>query len=416
MFEKVRKTLSLLLVCPVLLLFCGFVQNETQDQNPREIMKKAAAAIKSLNAVIYDAAYTGHGSMGNFPSYFGQVALERISTPYGPRALIAVRGSGFHPGEPDARFYSRAYDGETVRWLDPDARQLLERKIPSHDLDNKSWGEVTGHLGRAAASTVLWEFISEDPFTRALNSAILEYQGSTVVSDELCHIIYQEETDPTSKRKRMQQWYISVTDFLPRRHESLSNRDSRIGALVLNLSNVRKTGSIPPDTFKIVSPAGFSTASYQKAEKVAEALIPGEPAPEWSAVDALGQKVQLSDFKGRIVVLDFWAEWCVPCKEAMPVMQRLHEKYADRGVTVLGIHCFAGKGGKPPMDYIRLKQFTYRQIPAGDEIAKKYKVGSLPTLYVIDKSGLVTLRHIGFKQNLEADLIRTLDGLTFLIN
>ena len=111
-------------------------------------------------------------------------------------------------------------------------------------------------------------------------------------------------------------------------------------------------------------------------------------------------------------IVDFWAEWCVPCKQAMPVLQGLHEKYSAQGVTVIGVHCFAAKGGKPPMDYIRLKEYTYRQIKAGDEIAKAYSVASLPTLFVIDRDGKIAFHHIGFKLGLESDLTRIIDRLT----
>jgi hypothetical protein len=63
------------------------------------------------------------------------------------------------------------------------------------------------------------------------------------------------------------------------------------------------------------------------------------------------------------------------------------------------------------MDYIRLKKYTYRQITAGDKIAMAYNVASLPTLCVIDQSGKIAFHHIGFKQDLEADLTRIIDAL-----
>jgi thiol-disulfide isomerase/thioredoxin len=174
---------------------------------------------------------------------------------------------------------------------------------------------------------------------------------------------------------------------------------------------MKASDGLSPDAYMLDAPAGYSTASYQAAEKKTEGMTVGSAAPVWSAVDSAGENFGLSDLRGRVAVLDFWAEWCVPCKQAMPVLQRLHEKYSARGVAVIGVHCFPTKGGKPPMDYIRLKEYTYRQITAGDEIAKAYSVASLPTLYVIDRAGRIAFHHIGFKQDLETELTRIIDAL-----
>ena len=381
MNRKKRRTYTLIFLLLPVLALQGSGQEEAQIPDPREIVRKAAAAINSLKAIEYDAVYTGHGAVANYP------------------------------GEATARAYAHTYDGEKVRWLDHTSRALVERVISSDELDDKTWGVVTGHLGRAGASTILWELLSEEPFEQALRSDRLEYQGAIAVAGELCHIIYQEEIHPVSKRLQRQQWYISGADSLPRRQESLSDRDGRIGVLTLTLSGVRPSDMPGPDTFDLDAPDGYSTASYQSAEKKIEGMTVGAKAPVWSAVDNSGREFGLSDLKRGVAVLDFWAEWCVPCKQAMPVLQRLHEKYSTRGVTVIGVHCFPAKGGKPPMDYIRLKKYTYRQITAGDEIAMAYNVASLPTLYVIDQSGKIAFHHIGFKQDLEADLTRIIDAL-----
>jgi thiol-disulfide isomerase/thioredoxin len=409
--EKTYKSVFFFLLLLPALSLRGSGQDSAQAPDSWEILRKAAAAVKKLNAVEYDAVYTGHGAMANYPGYAGRVALERTATPFGLRAKVSVTGKGFYPGEAAARVYAHSYDGETVRWLDHVSRSLVARVFSSSDLDDKTWGTVTGHLGRAGASTILWELLSEEPFARALEGAHLEYMGAITVEGELCHIIFQEETHPVSKRKRMQQWYISAADFLPRRKESLSNRDGRIGVLALTLSRMKASDGLSPGSFELDIPDGYSTAAYQAAEKKSEGLAVGTAAPEWSAVDSSSENLSLSYLKGRIVVLDFWAEWCVPCKQAMPVMQRLHEKYSHRGVSIIGIHCFAAKGGKPPLEYIRLKKYTYSQITAGDEIAKSYGVNSLPTLYVIDQSGQISFFHIGYKEDLESDLNRIIETL-----
>src|SRR6266567_2066513 len=78
----------------------------------------------------------------------------------------------------------------------------------------------------------------------------------------------------------------------------------------------------------------------QKSESSKEKtklLAIGATAPDWELSDADGKLQTLAQYRGKIVVLDFWATWCGPCAEVMPQMQKLHEKYKDKGVAVFGV-------------------------------------------------------------------------------
>jgi thiol-disulfide isomerase/thioredoxin len=66
-------------------------------------------------------------------------------------------------------------------------------------------------------------------------------------------------------------------------------------------------------------------------------LFAGSTAPAWKLIDAAGKEHELAQYRGKIVVLDFWATWRRPCLKAMPDLQKLHERYRDRGVVVLGL-------------------------------------------------------------------------------
>jgi thiol-disulfide isomerase/thioredoxin len=119
---------------------------------------------------------------------------------------------------------------------------------------------------------------------------------------------------------------------------------------------------------------------------------------------------RLEDYKGQVVVLDFWATWCGPCKMAMPGVQKLHEHFQGRPVQVFGVNCW--ERGDPGA-YMRDNGFTYGLVMGGDDLAKKYKVDGIPTFVVIGIDGERLQRSVGFDPAGEGKL-RTLisDHLT----
>jgi peroxiredoxin len=122
----------------------------------------------------------------------------------------------------------------------------------------------------------------------------------------------------------------------------------------------------------------------------------GDRAPDWTLRDIHSQEHRLSDYDGKVVVLDFWATWCAPCLPVSPHMQAIHEKYADRGLMVLGIH-YNDRGD--PAAYMKEHGFTYPCMVDGLEVAKKYGVSQIPTIMVISPKGEVVHRQTGFAQS-----------------
>ena len=118
----------------------------------------------------------------------------------------------------------------------------------------------------------------------------------------------------------------------------------------------------------------------------------GEMAPDWQLVDPSGKQHSLSDYRGKIVVMDFWATWCPPCKAVMWHMQKLHEKYPESKVVVLGIDCWDQADAAAAM---KRKNYTYTVLLKGEGIAGNYGVSTLPSIYIIGVDGRVLYRHQG---------------------
>ncbi|HYR75816.1 MAG TPA: TlpA disulfide reductase family protein [Pyrinomonadaceae bacterium] len=133
----------------------------------------------------------------------------------------------------------------------------------------------------------------------------------------------------------------------------------------------------------------------QKSESSKEKtklLAIGATAPDWELSDADGKLQALAQYRGKIVVLDFWATWCASCTEVMPQMQTLHEKYKDRGVAVFGVSSWEKND---PGVLMKKKHYTYGLLLRGDDIADRYGVNTLPAVYIIGADGRVVYRHQG---------------------
>ena len=137
-------------------------------------------------------------------------------------------------------------------------------------------------------------------------------------------------------------------------------------------------------------------------------LAVGDPAPDWKLSDPQGRTHSLSDYRGRVVVLDFWATWCAPCFKVMPRMEKLHQKYKGQGVVVFGVNSW--ETGDPAA-LMKKKKCTYGLLLKGEEIAPAYGVSILPAVCVVGVDGKVIYCHEGAEhKQLDAVIEKHLEG------
>jgi len=118
-------------------------------------------------------------------------------------------------------------------------------------------------------------------------------------------------------------------------------------------------------------------------------------APDFTLMDVTGKPVKLSDFKGKVVVLNFWATWCGPCKVEIPWFIEFEQKFKDQGLVVLGVSM--DEDGWPTVKpYLEQAKVNYRVVIGSDRVGEMYGgVESLPTTFMIDKEGKIAKTHIG---------------------
>jgi len=117
-------------------------------------------------------------------------------------------------------------------------------------------------------------------------------------------------------------------------------------------------------------------------------------APAFSLTDASGAPIRLSDYRGRVVLLNFWATWCHGCKTEIPWYVEFQEKYKSRGFIVLGASMDDG-GWKVVKPFVKAKKLNYPVVIANDGLAKQYELGAMPLSVLIDRKGRIAESHSG---------------------
>jgi thiol-disulfide isomerase/thioredoxin len=120
-------------------------------------------------------------------------------------------------------------------------------------------------------------------------------------------------------------------------------------------------------------------------------------APEFALTDLQGQTVRLSDFEGKVVLIDFWATWCGPCRMEIPHLKELYNRYSEKGFVLVGISLDqAGPGVVRP--FVDKNQIPYPIVMGDQQTANAYGgVRSIPTAFLIDRQGRLVKTYVGYK-------------------
>ena len=128
-----------------------------------------------------------------------------------------------------------------------------------------------------------------------------------------------------------------------------------------------------------------------------EALAPGEAAPALALPDAQGSTVALDGLRGRVVVVDFWASWCGPCKRSFPWMGEMQRKYADQGLTIVAVNVDRRREDAAKFLAVTPGAFTIVYDPTGASPAA-WNVKGMPTSYLVDRGGRIVAIDAGFRE------------------
>ena len=142
----------------------------------------------------------------------------------------------------------------------------------------------------------------------------------------------------------------------------------------------------------------------------ASALDVGAKMPSSALKDLAGKAIDPSALAGKVVIIDFWASWCAPCKQELPALEKLYKKYKDKGLLVIGVSV------DNELDKARALakslKLSFPNAHDGEHaLAEKFDPPRMPSSYVIDQKGIVRHVHAGFRAGDEADIEREIRAL-----
>lgn len=142
----------------------------------------------------------------------------------------------------------------------------------------------------------------------------------------------------------------------------------------------------------------------------AVAGVAQKPAPAFSLPDVSGSMISLEDYQGQVVLINFWASWCGPCRQEMPLLEALHQRYAPLGFTMIGIN--VEEDSSLADGFLRDTPVTFPILYDRENVVSKtYDVIAMPTTIIVDRAGEIRYVHHGYKPGYENDYqdqVRTL--------
>ncbi|MCB1691586.1 MAG: TlpA family protein disulfide reductase [Pseudomonadales bacterium] len=142
----------------------------------------------------------------------------------------------------------------------------------------------------------------------------------------------------------------------------------------------------------------------------ASAVEAGTPAPDFTLKSTKGENLRLKEYRGKVVLLNFWASWCGPCRQEMPVLERIRSRYEPLGVVVLGVNVDSDEGKALAIAKDAGVNFPLL-LDTGQGVSEAYDVSAMPFTVLVDRDGNVSWIHKGYNAGDEVHYVDRLKSL-----
>ena len=162
----------------------------------------------------------------------------------------------------------------------------------------------------------------------------------------------------------------------------------------INILSVKLNEPVPDSLFEFTPPEGAKEVKEFQSLVKANPDLSGKDAADFKLSSLDGKEISLQALRGKVVLLDFWATWCVPCRRDMPALEKLYGEFRDRGLVMLGVN--AGEDKATVTRFLEGNKLSYPILLAGQaEMLQSYSVAAFPTVVIVDREGKIFLYHVG---------------------
>ncbi len=150
--------------------------------------------------------------------------------------------------------------------------------------------------------------------------------------------------------------------------------------------------------------------SILAASSLASSGLTGQPAPDFALKSSNGENLRLSEYRGDVVMINFWATWCGPCRQEMPLLDELYTRYQRVGFSLLGVNI--DDDSRKAMNMVAELGVSFPVLfDSRKEVSKLYKVSAMPVTVLVDREGTVRHVHHGYRPGVEEQYLNEIRSL-----
>jgi peroxiredoxin/outer membrane lipoprotein-sorting protein len=355
------------------LLFCGSLISVSTGQTAEEILTSSLDSLKRIKTIQYQVQYQFSNGSDQEKNLTASITEERyVDTLFGMKFIFSTDSSEY------------IYDGRfafEINHKRREVKQINPAILKKNKINDLLIGEIFQGYGAEAYSGYL------------VNSEIgLKYYSIAYSTDNV-------------NGKTFKKVYIDRSSGIPERFESVFENHGKKEVTLLTLNEITINAKNAPraDTRIMAYIDKYTLLPIEdigiKVSIDARDSLIGKEAPDFLLNTTENKSIKLSDFKGQMVLLDFWEVWCGPCRMSLPHLQELNDKYKGKELVILGItkdNLTAAKS------LLLNKKVTYDNLVGNSKVSQDYKVLEIPQYYLIDKNGIIIFAtKNGFEQKME---------------